>query len=426
MAGLTSILVVAALAVCAALPTPDPVLLRPSEQRFQYAQGPDGQLRLVDVWLKTSDVAASARYDPDRQNVYHLFTRQNPTVSQPLLLGSESLLELTHFSPARRTVVLLHGWLDDVLATFNSVLVPSFLQAADVNVIVVDWSAGANVVNYAAAVRNTVKSGESVAWFITWLNSVTGADSRSYHVVGHSLGAHQAGVIGRNVEGGIAYITVWFITWLNSVTGAASRSYHVVGHSLGAHQAGLIGRNVEGGIAYITAWFITWLNSVTGADSRSYHVVGHSLGAHHAGVIGRSVEGGIAYITALDPALPGWLTNSQRLRAEDAQYTEVIHTNAGLLGYAMPLGHTDFYPNGGVNMPGCGSQQCDHERSIHYFGESLTSSTFVGRRCASYLNAMTDNCLLPGRLAMGGLVAKTGSSGFYLLKTNAEPPFAQV
>ncbi|XP_048480044.1 pancreatic triacylglycerol lipase isoform X1 [Plutella xylostella] len=336
MAGLTSILVVAALAVCAALPTPDPVLLRPSEQRFQYAQGADGQLRLVDLWLKTSDVAASARYDPDRQNVYHLFTRQNPTVSQPLLLGSESLLELTHFSPDRRTVVLLHGWLDDVLATFNSVLVPSFLQAADVNVIVVDWSAGANVVNYAAAVRNTVKSGESVAWFITWLNSVTGADSRSYHVVGHSLGAHQAGVIGRHVEGGIAYIT------------------------------------------------------------------------------------------ALDPALPGWLTNSQRLRPEDAQYTEVIHTNAGLLGYAMPLGHTDFYPNGGVNMPGCGSQQCDHERSIHYFGESLTSSTFVGRRCASYLNAMTDNCLLPGRLAMGGLVAKTGSSGIYLLKTNAEPPFAQV
>ncbi|CAH1642672.1 unnamed protein product [Spodoptera littoralis] len=75
------------------------------------------------------------------------------------------------------------------------------------NVIVVDWSAGNSGLNLIKAVRNTILSGASVARFILWLNSITGANLSQYHVVGYSLGGHQAGAVGRNLGGMVAYIT---------------------------------------------------------------------------------------------------------------------------------------------------------------------------------------------------------------------------
>ena len=41
-----------------------------------------------------------------------------------MLIGNEGLLGLNNYNPARRTIILLHGWLDDVTADFNRVLVP--------------------------------------------------------------------------------------------------------------------------------------------------------------------------------------------------------------------------------------------------------------------------------------------------------------
>lgn len=69
-------------------------------------------------------------------------------------------------------------------------------------------------------------------------------------------------------------------------------------------------------------------------------------------------------LLALEALFVGWTNHDDKLRASDSSYTEVIHTNAGLLGYLATLGHADFYPNGGVSMPGCGNQDCDHARFV--------------------------------------------------------------
>ncbi|CAG9790510.1 unnamed protein product [Diatraea saccharalis] len=196
--------------------------------------------------------------------------------------------------------------------------VSAFLSAENVNIIVVDWSTGAGAINYYTAVANTLTAAQSIARFINWLNEMTGASPTHYHVIGHSLGGHQAGMIGRYVNGKIAYIT------------------------------------------------------------------------------------------ALEAALPGFVNNADRFRPDDGAYTEVIHTNSGVFGFSTTLGHVDFYPNGGSNMPGCNSSECDHARSYFYMAESLITGGFTGRRCGSFLLATTGNCFLPGTLRMGGLVPKTG------------------
>lgn len=83
----------------------------------------------------------------------------------------------------------------------------ALLRAEDLNVIVVDWSRGANVIGHREANVNTVLSGEAVARFIRWLNQETGSNLAQYHLIGHGLGGHQVGVVGRNLQRRVPYIT---------------------------------------------------------------------------------------------------------------------------------------------------------------------------------------------------------------------------
>lgn len=57
------------------------------------------------------------------------------------------------------------------------------------------------------------------------------------------------------------------------------------------------------------------------------------------------------HCTGVDPSINvfGELDASGRLDATDAVFVDAIHTNRSL----VPVGHVDFYPNGGVSQPGC-------------------------------------------------------------------------
>ncbi|KAF9406587.1 hypothetical protein HW555_013091 [Spodoptera exigua] len=324
---------VAILAFTNALPADQVISKMDPGPRYQYMTGPDGP-ELVDLWLKTSDVLAAARYNPNVNNHYHLFTRSNRVVSQPIPLGADAALRNSHFNRNRKTVFLIHGWRNTPSSDFNTHLINAYLTAQDVNVIMVDWSFGA-AGDYLPAQANTIRSGEHVARYITWLNSASGANLNNYHIIGHSLGAHQAGIVGRHLNGRVPYIT------------------------------------------------------------------------------------------ALDPALPGWITHAQAFRSTDGIYTEVMHTDAGLYGIVNPAGDVDFYPNGGSGMPGCGDRNCSHHRCIFYMSESLTRGGFTGRRCENLNAALNSNCNASGTLRMGGPNAKTGSSGIFFVRTNANSPYSQ-
>ena len=61
--------------------------------------------------------------------------------------------------------------------------------------------------------------------------------------------------------------------------------------------------------------------------------------------------------TGLDPAGPLFSATDPAVRLDptDAQFVDVIHTDANRWGTFQALGHIDFYPNGGLDQLGCPS-----------------------------------------------------------------------
>lgn len=62
-----------------------------------------------------------------------------------------------------------------------------------------------------------------------------------------------------------------------------------------------------------------------------------------------------ARLSALDPAFPLFYgTFSYHLSKHDAEFVDVIHTDAWIYGAPVSTGTADFWPNGGTTLqPGC-------------------------------------------------------------------------
>ncbi|XP_075554061.1 lipase member I-like [Dermacentor variabilis] len=172
--------------------------------------------------------------------------------------------------------------------------------------------------------------------------------------------------------------------------------------------------------------------------AKNIHVIGFSLGAQAAGFCGRhfynAKQEKLGRITGLDPAGPLFDIAKAALSKDDAAFVDVIHTNAGKLfdmklGIMGPIGHVDFYPNGGSKQPGCDGLDvgCSHKRARKLFLASITSQcAFAAYPCGSdwlrlvdYQDASDWWCYQE----MGyNSVHQLGRGNFYLM-TTAEPPY---
>lgn len=85
------------------------------------------------------------------------------------------------------------------------------------------------------------------------------------------------------------------------------------------------------------------------------------MGGQLAGTVGRIIydktkkKTKLKRISALDPAFPLFYPAIVKaLSANDAEFVDVIHTDAFLYGAPVSTGTVDFWPNGGKTLqPGC-------------------------------------------------------------------------
>ncbi|XP_055386257.1 phospholipase A1-like [Condylostylus longicornis] len=161
-------------------------------------------------------------------------------------------------------------------------------------------------------------------------------------------------------------------------------------------------------------------------------VIGHSLGAHVAGYAGQTIKTGkIPIIYGLDPAYPLFSLDNidERLSDDDAEYVETIQTNAGILGFKIPIGITTFYPNWGLYQDGCGydwNGQCSHQRAYKYFAESILKNNFIAIGCETYDEFLKKNCSKPTKLTkMASLENYSKTKGIFYLGTNEHFPYGR-
>ncbi|XP_072865690.1 lipase member I isoform X2 [Chlorocebus sabaeus] len=285
-----------------------------------------------------------------------MYTRNNLNCAKPLFEHNNSLN--VNFNTQKKTVWLIHGYrpmgsIPSWLQNFVSIL----LNEEDMNVIVVDWNRGATTFIYDRAVKNTRKVAVSLSGHIKNLLK-HGASLDNFHFIGMSLGAHISGFVGKIFKGQLGRIT--------------ETVFHRVG------QTGLellTSRNLP-----TSAFQNAWITGVSHCAQPLYLKF------------------------SLDPAGPKFSRKPpyRRLDYTDAKFVDVIHSNSNGLGIREPLGHIDFYPNGGRKQPGCPKSifsgikfiKCNHERAVHLFMASLeTNCNFISFPCHSYKDYKTSLCV---------------------------------
>ncbi|XP_023378832.1 phospholipase A1 member A isoform X2 [Pteropus vampyrus] len=109
---------------------------------------------------------------------------------------------------------------------------------------------------------------------------------------------------------------------------------------------------------------------VLGVSESSIHIIGVSLGAHVGGMVGHFYKGRL-----------GWITD---------------------LGIRIPVGHVDYFVNGGQDQPGCPTfihagysyLICDHMRAVHLYISALENSCpLMAFPCTSYKAFLAGHCL---------------------------------
>ena len=103
------------------------------------------------------------------------------------------------------------------------------------------------------------------------------------------------------------------------------------------------------------------VEKISSKGSAKTYCISFSLGAHVCGFIGKEYK--LTGILGLDPSKLIFETSSDdgRLSKNDAKAVFVFHTNYKAIGIKRPIGHVDFYVNGG------GKQEVECGRGVKNF-----------------------------------------------------------
>ena len=135
--------------------------------------------------------------EPSEDDIHFwLFTRwhglDNPKEIKLDLIS----LAASGFNPLHKTRIIIHGFSSEG-KSFGRPFAEAYLEVGEYNVISVDWEKHAAWTNYPGAAIRTKFVGEHTANLVEMIANFEG--TRNMHVIGHSLGAHAAGFLGKKV-----------------------------------------------------------------------------------------------------------------------------------------------------------------------------------------------------------------------------------
>lgn len=104
-----------------------------------------------------------------------------------------------NWHPNRPTRLFIHGYYSDeeTLKRYAR----GFIERADFNFIAINWLRGARTIDYVKARHRIMEVGKAVARFVDYLVTL-GLNLNDLICIGHSLGAHTCGIVGKNLKSG--------------------------------------------------------------------------------------------------------------------------------------------------------------------------------------------------------------------------------
>ncbi|XP_060837207.1 lipase member H-A-like [Rhopalosiphum padi] len=181
-----------------------------------------------DILLESDTIAVSNGFDDsqkykndigfhdDNYRIYHtskhvfywLYTRDNPD-GQRLNRSEPHLIENTTYNAENPIKVIVHGWLGDTqekesLCMYN---VKAYLKVGEYNVICVDWKQYSTDLSYSVARARAKHIAHDIAKVLTRVTNNLTEGVENMHLIGHSMGAHIVGFVGKNLVDTIPRIT---------------------------------------------------------------------------------------------------------------------------------------------------------------------------------------------------------------------------
>ncbi|XP_062561793.1 lipase member H-A-like isoform X1 [Armigeres subalbatus] len=185
---------------------PKLILDRDEEQNYITLPDKKGEFQVVPRKAVVESRQNSSQYEAAEFVKFHFYARSNNYQPVELRYDQIQFLPDHHgFNIALPTKILIHGWLGGSDSDVIEPLAKDFLDQGNFNIIAVDWEKGARTLLYPVARYRVSKVAELVAAVIDQLLQF-GQSSDQIGLIGHSLGAHIAGLAGKKTKKKVAFI----------------------------------------------------------------------------------------------------------------------------------------------------------------------------------------------------------------------------
>nr|XP_034827052.1 pancreatic lipase-related protein 2-like [Maniola hyperantus] len=147
-------------------------------------------LNFSTIFKDTEDLIVGDAY-------FYLYTRNNEFEPETLVIPETNApIESKYLNKSKDIRILTHGWRTGEKAEWLQNIKQSFLRQYDINVITVDWYELSRNEIYPLAAVSTRYVGRRVATLLRALIRTYRLTGQSFHLIGHSLGAHVMGYAG--------------------------------------------------------------------------------------------------------------------------------------------------------------------------------------------------------------------------------------